>query len=132
MSASDGSGLPSAPEAQVRAGHTGHGRILHEGDLLDCLAVNRHHVGASRVWCGVVAMTLPKMAFSAAVRMADDVLAQAAFVAAELTATPTPLDATRRQILAASARRRKRARPAPRHAHQDPAGAEHLARVGAL
>ena len=73
--------MDDQPEATVRAGHTGHGRVLHEGDLLDCLAHNRHHVGASRVWIGVVAMTLPKMAFSQAVRMADTVLEQASFVA---------------------------------------------------
>ncbi len=116
--------------ATVRAGHTGHGRVLFEGDLLDCLAANRAHVGASRVWIGVVAMTLPKMAFSQAVQMADTVLEQAAYIAKECVGGV--LNATRRQLLAASARRRKRQRPVPRHAHQDPAGSEWLAKVGAV
>ena len=122
--------MDDQPEATVRAGHTGHGRILHEGDLLDCLAHNRHHVGASRVWIGVVAMTLPKLPFSTAVALADRVMNDAAYIAKECVGGV--LDATRRDLMAASARRRKRARPVPRHAHQDPAGAEWLQKAGAV
>ncbi len=122
--------MDDQPEATVRAGHTGHGRILHEGDLLDCLAHNRHNVGASRVWIGCVAMTMPKMPLSRAVDMAESVMDQAAYVAAKCVGGV--LDATRRDLMVASARRRKRQRPAPRHAHQDPAGAEWLAKVGAV
>ena len=119
--------------ATVRAGHTGHGRILHEGDLLDCLAANRAHVGASRVWIGVVAMTLPKMAFSQAVRMADTVLEQAEMIASVVNGD-APLGGSLREVVSinASRKRRRAARRIPsRHAHQDPAGGEWLQKVGA-
>ena len=121
------------PEATVRAGHTWHGRILHEGDLLDCLAHNRAHVGASRVWIGVVAMTLPKMAFSQAVRMADTVLEQAEMIASVVNGD-APLGGSLREVVAINASRKLRRaarRAAPHHAHQDPAGAEWLAKVQA-
>ncbi len=119
--------MDDQPEATVRAGHTGHGRIIHEGDLLDCLAANRSHVGASRVWIGCVAMTMPKMPLSRAVDMADNVLAQAAYVAAKLAeGTNAGGGVTPREA------RRARNRPPPRHAHQDPAGSEWLQKVGSV
>ena len=125
--------MDDQPEATVRAGHTGHGRVLFEGDLLDCLAVNRHHVGASRVWIGCVAMTMPKMPLSRAVDMADNVLAQAAYVAAQLAEGAGPLMSVVADRARADARRSPRTRrPVPRHAHQDPAGSEWLAKVGAV
>ncbi len=116
------------PESQVRAGHTGHGRVLFEGDLLDALTHNRNHVGASRVWCGVVAMTLPKMPFSRAVQMADNVLEQAAYVAAKLAdGTNAGSGVTPREARRARTFGSLRRKTAPRHAHQDPKGAECLA-----
>ena len=115
--------MDDQPEATVRAGHTGHGRILHEGDLLDCLAANRQHVGASRVWIGVVAMTLPKMAFSQAVRMADTVLEQAEMIASVVNGD-APLGGSLREVVSINASRklRRAARRSPPRPPFQPCG----------
>ena len=126
--------MDDEPEATVRAGHTGHGRMLFEGEFFDCFDFNEAHHGASRVWFQGVAMTMPKMPFSQAVRMADTVLEQAEMIASVVNGD-APLGGSLREVVAINASRKLRRaarRAAPHHAHQDPAGSEWLAKVGAV
>lgn len=124
-------------EATVRASHTGHGRVLFEGEFFDCFRFNKDHRGASRVWFDGMLMTEPKLPLSAIVRMSQIVLEQAARVASVAGDESAPRSGLRLVAAEAAARaaqrkRHRRRKAPPRHAHQDPAGAEWLAKVGAV
>ena len=110
---------PEPPAFALRAGYAYSGEVLAlYGGIEDALHANRMHEGRSRVWRlrDGEAMTLPKLPASQAVRMSDQLVAQAKLVAAGVAAVvrPRTFGSLRRKA-------------APRHAHQDPKGAECLA-----
>ncbi len=119
--------MDDQPEATVRAGHTGHGRVLFEGEFFACFAFNKDHRGAPRVWFDGMPMTDTKGA-ARPEAYAEAHVAQVTFVEQNMHA---PVASGIAPACRFGTRRRRIRKAPPRHAHQDPAGAEWLAKVGA-